>query len=203
MEYRVDMHKAITMRYTDIGDINNDNWNRGNVPESHFQLAYIEDRGFLLNLYSFEKDPVRNVKENGGPVWEDSCLEMFINFTPDKTDKYLNFEFSAAGGMLCGLGNTRDDREEMTDFYEMADVKISVAEDKWDVFAFIPNEFIFSVFGEIDFKEGYQMKANFFKCCEEEGRIHFVTWAPIPELNDFHRPNRFGTLTINKTSDET
>lgn len=200
MNYRADFHAPFSFVGTDIAEISNDNWQVGNPPKSYFQMTYVENYGFLINLYSDEKDPVMEYHHAGDPAYKDSCLEFFANFDPDNSDKYMNFEFSAGGAMLFGAGESRIGRTELTDFYKNADVTVSVHEDRWDVMAFIPKEIIFSVYGELKFKPGYTFKANVYKCCEKEGREHFVSWSPIvSEKPDFHTPEQFGFVTLDKS----
>ena len=42
------------------------------------------------------------------PVCEDSCVEFFVRPSCDK--RYINFEVSAIGTMLIGLGEGREER---------------------------------------------------------------------------------------------
>ncbi len=200
MNYRADFHAPFSFIGTDIGVIENDVWEKGNAYKTYFQMTYVENFGFLINLYSNEPNPVCDYHGKGDPAYKDSCLEFFANFAPEKSDKYMNFEFSAGGAILAGVGKSRIGRDELTDFYKSCDVTVTVKDEIWDVMAFIPNELIFSVYGKIDFKPGYTFKGNFYKCCEKDGNEHYLTWAPVNTENpDFHTPDDFGYITLDKS----
>lgn len=66
--------------------------------------------GFILNalFYVREKEMRRMVKEDNGPVWTDSCVELFLRKRGD--EEYCNFEFSVSGAMLAGKGRDRNGR---------------------------------------------------------------------------------------------
>ena len=95
MNYRCEYHEPFSFIGSDIGKIECDNWKFGNLPKTSFQLVYVENYGFLLNMYSEEVNPVADYHNNGDPAYKDSCVEFFANFDPENSEKYLNFEFSA------------------------------------------------------------------------------------------------------------
>ncbi len=145
--------------------------------------------GIIVKLTSFEKDPVRQVFDDWGEIWTDSCLEFF--FMPDsRTGVYYNFECNANGFMLVGKGNGRKPRERVTprdgsrSFFS---INTENGDDHWSVVYRIPKDY----FGEI-----YRPKGNFYKCQERiPERMHFMCWSRIEtEKPDFHRPEFFGDI---------
>ena len=93
--------------------IANDPWNYGNLPEAHVKLTFLEDEGFQVDMWCYETEMRAVNKEPDTPVYEDSCLECFLNFYPEESPKYLNFEVNSLGTMLCQVGTNKTD----LDFY--------------------------------------------------------------------------------------
>ena len=59
-------------------------------------------------LFEVCEDHVRaEAMENNGPVWEDSCVEFFVQAPDGK--HYTNFEMNCAGTMLAALRTSRHD----------------------------------------------------------------------------------------------
>lgn len=169
------------------------------VPEVTATLA--NDEEMLYCLFDVnEKHLLVKTLENNGPVWEDSCVEIFIADPDGK--HYYNFETNAAG---VGLASRRESRESFERFSEeqMADIiRESSLERKaydeksadgihWTLLVGIPFKFI-----------GYDkapesLKMNIYKCGDATETPHFVSWAPIdvPEP-DFHRPDFFQEVKL-------
>lgn len=134
----------------------------------------------------------------GGPVYEDSCVECFIQ--PDSADpRYYNFEFNPIGMMAMACRTGRFDPEdapqkvlesvriEATAGREPFDEKFV---EEWGLNISIPASALFNS-GVKDFS-GRRMKMNFFKCGDGLKVPHFVTWAPIDTPKpDYHRPEFF------------
>lgn len=58
----------------------------------------------ILLEYTVAEDYIRAMaKEDNGPVWEDSCVEMFITF--DNLN-YYNIECNCCGKVLLACGRT-------------------------------------------------------------------------------------------------
>ncbi len=171
-------------------------WGSTYTPDCRFKGVYVKDKGFLFRLRAMETNPRITYLEPGGEICEDSCLEIFLNFAPQKTDSYINFEMNAAGAYLFGTGKDRYERKDL-DCPVMPTVKAEVTEEEWSVTLFIPNETIFHEYGEIDFVPGYTFTGNAFKCGDLTDEPHYLTWAPMQrDAMDFHRPDRFGTFKL-------
>lgn len=171
-------------------------WGSTYTPECGFQGVYVENEGFLFRLFCYEKNPRITYLEPGGEVCEDSCLELFLNFAPEKSHSYINFEMNAAGAYLFGIGPDRYDRVEMKTPH-MPTVKAEILEDKWQVTLFIPVRAVEAVYGTCDFKAGTCLTGNAFKCGDLTESEHYLAWAPMQrDAMDFHRSDRFGTFRI-------
>lgn len=171
-------------------------WGSTYTPDCRFKGIYMENKGFLFRLWCYEKNPRITYLEPGGEVCEDSCLEIFLNFAPEKSRSYINFEMNAGGAYLFGIGPDRYERVDLK-VPHMPTVKAEILDDKWQVTLFIPNEAIYNVYGKIDFAPGYTFTGNAFKCGDLTESEHYLSWSPLQrDAVDFHRSDRFGTFTI-------
>ncbi len=136
------------------------------------------------------------------PVCTDSCVEFFIK--PNGNDGYINFEFSAAGELLCShiVDHTRT-ADGFADFRlltkeEAAGVIIASTLPKnieeicekmdWELGFFIP----FTVFEKLNFTKPTSTelwRGNFYKCGDKTRYPHWITWSEVDELN-FHLPKK-------------
>jgi hypothetical protein len=60
-------------------------------------------------LCTIESNVLAKYKSMNELVYEDSCLEFFQPL-PEKSSRYLNFEFNSFGTMLLGIGAGRKGR---------------------------------------------------------------------------------------------
>ncbi len=196
MNYDIICAKAEELEKAEISLIEDVPWGSTYTPKCGFQGIFIENEGFLFRLFCYEKNPRITYLEPGGEVCEDSCLELFLNFAPEKSKNYINFEMNAAGAYLFGIGPDRYDRVEMKTPH-MPKVKAEILEDKWQVELFIPIKAIEAIYGTINFQKGYTMTGNAFKCGDLTESEHYLAWAPMQrDAMDFHRSDRFGTFRI-------
>ena len=81
------------------------------APHVEVAIAYT-DEAFLLH-WRVTEDSVRAAAvADNGPVWEDSCVEFFIQ--PAHDGIYYNIECNCAGTLLIGAGTGRHDRIRAT-----------------------------------------------------------------------------------------
>lgn len=134
----------------------------------------------------------------GGPVYEDSCVECFIQ--PDQADPhYYNFEFNPIGMMAMACRTGRNDPEDAPrEVLESVRIKTTAGKEpfdekyveEWSLDIAIPASALFNS-GVKDFS-GRRMRMNFFKCGDGLKVPHFVTWAPVRTPSpDYHRPEFF------------
>lgn len=167
-------------------------------PEVRFRLWH--DGAALYLDYEVEEQGTRAMQGVlGAPVYEDSCVECFIQPCPDTDPRYYNFEFNPIGMMAMACRTGRNDPEDAPQaVLESVSIKASAGSEtfaekplgKWSLSVRIPASALFnSAVGDFSGKE---MKMNFFKCGDALKVPHFVTWAPISTPSpDYHRPEFF------------
>lgn len=124
---------------------------------------------------------IANVKEDGGPCYEDSCVEIFLQ-TAD--GEYRNFEFNSLGKCLSAKGPDRHKRTTLT-AEEYATVertaKVELGEKvHWTLDAKIPASL------------GITNIGNAYKCGDKATTPHYMSLFKVDTPKaDFHRPEFF------------
>ncbi len=196
MNYIIPVEKEIDFTRAEKAMISTYKWTEGYAPEAYAQLMYVEGRGFALRMTAMESDPKATYTKFDEPVYKDSCLEFFVSFN-SANEKYMNFEMNANGAFLAAVRTDRANKKSIKMLAPLPKVKATRDENSWTVEVFFSNDFIGKTFGKFSFKRGESFKGNFYKCGDETEIPHFGMWAPIDLENaDFHRPEFFGTLTI-------
>lgn len=182
--------------------IDKDPWNFGNLPETHAKLTFVEGKGFRVEMWCYETGMRAVNTEPDSPVYEDSCMECFLNFYPEEGGRYLNFEVNALGAMLCQVGEGKTERVFLRDMgiaQPEVSVKQAEAEGKqfWSVEYLIPLSLIERIYGKAEFSKGHKLRGNFYKCGDLTEQVHYGCWSPIgaPEPN-YHLPEFFGELVM-------
>lgn len=180
-------------------DIDTANWEGQYRPRTQARLAYVRDQGFWLQLHCEEADPRRTYTQPDQPVYQDSCLEAFINFNPrDEQTGYINFEINANGAMWCAVGTNRHQRRFLREMgMDVPTPAVVVTPQGWTAALQIPLALIHGVYGDIPFEAGSRLRANFYKCGDHTEQPHYLSWALISlPRPDFHAPQFFGELTL-------
>ena len=138
-------------------------------------------------------------KEDGSPVYTDSCVEFFMKKEEDSN--YYNFEFNCIGTCDAAYRQSRDIKESLTPEQYASIRRYSTVGDQtfaektgihsWELLVAIP----FNVMG-LDAKNlPEKIRGNFYKCADDTEMPHFVSWSPIhlPTPN-FHCPDFFGEI---------
>lgn len=166
-------------------------------PDVQFRVWY--DGPVFHIQYKVRENGTRALqKVLGAPVYEDSCVECFIQ--PDAADPhYYNFEFNPIGKMALARRTGREDPEDAPDFVlESVVIRTTAGEeafaekhiDEWSLDIEIPASALF--FSGVEDFSGLTMRMNFFKCGDGLKVPHFITWAPIDTPKpDYHRPEFF------------
>lgn len=199
MTYTVATHSAPAVDSAEKAKICLENWPGFSYrPACTAQLEYVPELGFTVKLICHESAPLARYTQFMDDVWNDSCLEFFVNFAPQNTDKYLNFEMNAKGAWLVGFGKEREGRVVPALFEGYAHPpKATIEADRWSVELFLPLKDMKELFGDFDPQPGYRFLGNFYKCGDETPAEHYLSWHPITSAGpDFHRPECFGTLEI-------
>lgn len=182
--------------------INEVNWER-DFPKflpASVRVAHNGERLFLL--YTVREEQLRAVNTHDfGSVWEDSCVEFFMQREGEKT--YRNFECNVLGALLAAKREDRDSSERLTS--EMPSiVRYTIIKHKynngkqvsdWIAYLEIPKKAL--GFSENESLKGQKIRANFYKCGDETPEPHYLSWSPIdlPKPN-FHVPQFFGLLEL-------
>lgn len=166
---------------------------RTNAPVTRFYVMY-DDNGIGVKFFTDEKNPVGNAKGMNTDVYTDSCVEFFLNASPDTEKRYLNFELSVTGYMHLGLGSNRFDRILQYIDFTMLKIDTRVIQNVgWEAKFYIP----FSLLKEYYPKISANWTGNLQKLCEDCQIPHLGCWNLIAtEKPDFHRPEFFGTFTL-------
>ena len=153
-----------------------------------------------LHVHMTAKEPEILAQYHGDcdPVYEDSCLEMFVCPCAGD-DRYFNLECNPNGSMYFGFGYGRDDRMRLhpADIRALLAVKTNVKEDEWMADFALSRDTIALFFPDFHFKSGARMRANFYKCGNRITPPHELMWSPITNgKQDFHQSEFFGELIL-------
>lgn len=160
--------------------------------------CYHSSEALHLRFVVTETPVQAHTTEDNGPVWEDSCVEFFVQ--PDSAPLYYNFEFNPLGYCLLECGTSRYDRNKAPlSVLNLILRKSSVTPSllglstpvTWSLDVVIPCE---AFFGHSIFAlDGLRMRANFYKCGSKRPFPHYLSWSPMPPGKpDFHQPQFFG-----------
>lgn len=178
-------------------------------PETEVRLWY-SSRGIHVGFRVSEEQPRTACRNHNEPVYEDSCVEFFLQPCPGTDPRYLNFEMNAAGALLLQLGTCRGDRRFLdpagfTSFaiaasdpqIEQQDQQQQEPKPGWKVAYTIPFDWLGSLFPDFRPGPGWAMRGNFYKCGDRTAVPHYACWNPVTSATpDFHRSGDFGLLVL-------
>ncbi len=173
-------------------------WDKnGYKPEVIFELDICEE-GFVMHITVAESNPRREQTKHLHFVHEDSCVEWFVNFMPEKCDQYFNFEVNANGIMNVSFRKDRYEAQDLTleDIASLG-IKTNIYAQNWEVTYTVPFSIIKKYIPEYQFEVGMTISTNFYKCGNKTEFPHYGIWNPQPlEKPDFHRPEYFGKIVL-------
>ena len=167
------------------------------------------DESHLYGLFLVEDRFVRCVHTGfQAPVYEDSCVEFFVEPRPGKG--YFNFEFNCGGAMLASyvtdparIGRqvaearplSPEEGQQVTIYASLPSViEPELAyEVTWSLGFSIPFALLEGYLGSLGELEGQEWRGNLYKCGNKTSHPHWASWAPLSDRN-FHAPQDFGTL---------
>lgn len=173
-------------------------WGKDYCPLSWAKIWFEPGSGFHVLLHCEESSPKAVFTCSDDPVYQDSCLECFLQFYPEQSEVYMNFETNANGAMLCQQGTCREDRIFIRNqgMKQPAVTAFRTAY-AWEVSYVIPLELIRRVYGRCDFVPGQVIRGNFYKCGDKTEIPHYGCWSKIGcSSPDYHRPEYFGELIM-------
>ncbi|HRT82013.1 MAG TPA: carbohydrate-binding family 9-like protein [Oscillospiraceae bacterium] len=168
-------------------------------PPSFAKLCGIREKGLFVRLWSFEDSPRKECSTRDEPIYEDSCLEFFVQLDVN-SDVYLNFEFNCDGVYRSQIGKNRNERiflSELTDLEpEIKTFEITENGKKaWGIELFLSQNFLRLVTGtDYSVLQG-KIRANFYKCGDKTPLPHYGAFSPVDSLEKgFHNPPCFGEI---------
>lgn len=153
-----------------------------------------DDGGFGIHFVSYETELTALRTEHNKDIFCDSTVEAFLNFSPDTSEDYMNFEVNSIGAMHCAKGGGRHNRV-LTDpkIIDTLNIKTEKFSDRWEAEWYVSIEFIKEFYP--DYRHGGRVTGNFYKTGEEAKYPHWGSWRETgTEKPDFHRPESFGIV---------
>ncbi|WP_312101703.1 carbohydrate-binding family 9-like protein [Lachnoclostridium sp.] len=173
-------------------------WTKGYRVEAFAQIALLDNYGLVVSMTAVEQNPLRRFTEDEDPVYQDSGLEIFINFGPDNQKfEYLNFEMNANGAMLshCGTIKNRRKISDVTSYHAIC--KAELNDNDWNILLKIPMELICTFNEGRPLKQGDKFAFNCYKISEDPSIEHYASYSPIQNpVPNFHLPQFFAEATI-------
>jgi hypothetical protein len=175
----------------------------------HVRCKMLYDDNHIYGLFSVDDRYVQCVHRGfQSPVYEDSCVELFIQPKPDKG--YFNFEFNCGGAMLASyvtdptrIGGqvagarllSPEDGQRVAIYSSLPPVIKPEIEDQvsWLLEFSIPFTMLEGYVGSLGKVEGKEWRGNLYKCGNGTSHPHWASWARLSDRN-FHAPRDFGAL---------
>jgi len=164
------------------------------------RIAHDGERLYLY--YQVTGESIRAVNtEDFGSVWEDSCVEFFMQRQGENT--YRNFECNVLGVLLAAHHETREKAVQLTGEVQSVIRHSTISHryeegrqvSDWTLYLEIPKKAM--GFAAHESLTGQKIRANFYKCGDKTPEPHFISWNPIDLSNpDFHVPQFFGLLQL-------
>lgn len=173
-------------------------WGTTKNVEAYGQMGYIAEKEWVVKLTAHEANPLTTYTQDNDPVYEDSALEVFLNFVPDG-DNYLNFEVNANGALLNHFGKKGPSNRGPVRHISEERVTVQVQKEKelWSVLLRIPFALIRDCYGEVEIATGKKISFSLYKISESQEDLHFISHTFISsEKPDFHLPKFFAEGVI-------
>lgn len=199
MAYHVHIMKRIEeLEQCELFHIDHYQWVEGYQPKAFGRMGLLQDFGLVVSMTAMERDPLTTYTEDDDPVYRDSALEAFFNFTPlHEIPYYMNFEMNSNGAMLNDIGFVGDRKSVFTSVPWRGSCEVSHSTEAWSVLLRVPMEMICNIFSIEPLKAGDHFTCNFYKICESKELEHYASYAPIvSEKPNFHLPQFFETAVI-------
>lgn len=181
----------------ELFQVDNYQWSGSYRPKTYGRMGILNGNTILVLMTTVEKEPLRRYTGNDEAVYEDSAMEAFFNFSPDRGMEYVNFEVNANGAMLSAFGDKHKRKFLKERSAARAVCKVSIGEDSWNVLLRIPMELIYDLYGIKALEKGGRFTCNFYKISEDPAIEHYASFSPIESRNpNFHLPEFFEDAII-------
>ena len=177
------------------------------IPDTRARIMY--DDTHLYVIFKVVDKYVKAVtSEPNGPVWEDSCVELF--FAPDSAKglEYFNLEVNCGGTPLMHYNRIPRKDYDTLSGNELTMIEIAASlpqlvdpeqmgDTIWTIEYKIPFELLKSYSNISQPAPGVVWNANLYKIADNTSNPHYLTWALIKNgIVDFHQPEFFGKLVF-------
>jgi len=186
-------------------EINEFPWDTTDSKQSTVVRSLYDDDALYLQYFAEDGHIHAETTDLNGPVWEDSCVELFAAIEPKRRPHYVNFEVNCVGTLHLGFGPDRRERDLITaDRAETIQIETSVDgptkeaspdDEEWWVAAALPFKTLAAFTGAtVSPSEGTVWQGNFHRL-GGTADPWFGAWSPVdtPEP-DYHQPTEFGRL---------
>ena len=179
----------------------------GYCPEVQVRASY-SDTELRLQFRVYEENPLIRYRQMNDAVYQDSCVEFFWQPVPETDDRYLNFEFNAAGTLLLGLGADRETLSLLNVDPELFQIQTTINNEErfafmsrvfWTLEFQIPFAWLCELFPSFLPEPGRLTRGNFYKCGDKTEYEHYGCWNEVTsEKPDFHRSSDFGHIYLER-----
>jgi hypothetical protein len=170
-------------------------WNK---PAAVFVEASVEIcENYIAVNFSVQESKTcfcQNKKQDGEPVWQDSCVEIFLKML-DGSEGYANFEFNSKGVCYAARGKDRQNRAQLSksEYAQIIRKPSGVLKNedfcKWMLYVQIPDVLLGAKGKNL---MEFQLEGNLYKCADLAAEPHYLSAFPIHTPKpDFHRPEYF------------
>ncbi len=168
----------------------------GSKEDSEKGRVYLSHEGSILKAqFKIEaKELRREVSQNNGAVYQDSCCELFLMKKGD--EEYYNFEISATGAILIGKGKDRNSRIRLLgdEWWNKVKRNVTILENNSE-------KAVWTVDVEIDLKDfdlySENLLGNIYLCGDNLKETVFISLFPIDLVSpNFHCKEFFGEFTL-------
>lgn len=162
------------------------------------------------NLYVIFRVEDRYVRclsrKYNGPVWDDSCVELFFSPDSNSPEKYFNLEINCGGTPLMYYNIIPRKDYKILEINDLQQIEISHSLPKiidpeisepvtWALEYRIPLNLLKKYANLSQPGTGVVWRANFYKIADKTSNPHYMTWSFIDQAEpDFHLPAYFGKL---------
>jgi hypothetical protein len=176
----------------ELADVNICNWEDRKSDIHMTAKVMYDDNRLYVRMETDEKMPIARQTEQNSMVCNDSCMEFFIS--PNENDpRYINFEFNPYGTMYVSVRKSRHEWEFTDEDRDYFEVQSHVDNKKWVIQFVLPFEYADKYLGG----HTKNMKGNFYKCGEKDGKRHNLTYYLVDVTPpDFHTPQFFGDFIL-------
>lgn len=166
-------------------------------------IGYVDGDGFYVEMTCKESDPLRRQSGLQVPVYLDSAMEAFFQFSfssdrPEGPSPYINLEFNANGALLAQYGYARTGRTLFsTDECRRLSCRTEIQDDRWNLSFRLPLSILEGIYGIAGFGPSDTFSCNFYKISEDPAIEHYAAMSPVrSEAPDFHKPEFFEKVSF-------